>query len=90
MFPLPPSVEVEASRNINGVKEAILGRRFRPQGKLLFFFCSFPCLFGVRQSKNVTYIPPHGTFKRAESVGEGDEGVILKDNAIPVNVAGAL
>lgn len=34
----PPSIEVEASQNINGVKEAILGRRFRPQGKLFFFY----------------------------------------------------
>lgn len=39
---LPPSVEVEASRNINGVKEAILGRRFHPHGKLFFVpFCVY-------------------------------------------------
>lgn len=41
------------------------------------------------QSKNVTYIPPLGTFKRVESVGDGGVGVILKDNAIPVDVVGA-
>lgn len=72
----PPSAEVEASRNINGVKEAILGRRFHPHGKL--FFCPFPCLFGVGLSKNVTYIPPRGTFKWAESVGEVEVGSYLK------------
>lgn len=37
----PPSVEVEASRNINRVKEAILGRHFRPQGKFFLFLPVF-------------------------------------------------